>query len=114
MQAIMWNKDYQEDVEVYAITTQGDRFIALCYIPTLAGKQNGNGWVRVKMSRLVPYPYAEAYKTGMSKTERNKIKSMLKLSYAEWTCTDGSIFSHDKLEDAIAHQATLIKIEEEV
>lgn len=103
----MWHKDYNEDVEVYDFDMEHGN--ALCYVPTLAGNQNGNGWITCKLKRLVPYPHAEAYKSGMSKTERNKIKSMLTLTYAEWTCTDGAIYTHAHLEDAIQHQAHLLE-----
>lgn len=105
----MWHRDYKEDVEVYDFDMEHGN--ALCYVPTLAGNQNGNGWITCKVKRLIPYPHAEAYKGGMSKTERNKIKSMLTLTYAEWTCTDGRTFT--ELEEAIACQAQLMNKEDE-
>jgi hypothetical protein len=104
----MWHKDYKCDVEVYDIITNDNKSIyAICFIPVLAGQQNGQGWLTVKMNKLIPYPHAETYKTGMSKTEKNKIKSMLKLTYSEWTCTDGNVFND--VEEAICHQRKLIE-----
>ena len=105
----MWYKDKAQDVNVYHIDYE--KKIATCFSAATCQQQNGNGWFTVKLGKLVPYPYAEDYKTGMSKTERNKIKSMLTLTYAEWTCTDGSVYDHAHLEDAIQHQAQLIEEE---
>ena len=106
----MWHKDYKCDVEVYEFHTEANGSLtALCYIPTLGGQQNGQGWQKVKMSKLIPYPYAETYKTGMSITEKNKIRRMLKLTYAEWTCTDGTVIND--LEVAIEWQRKLIEKE---
>lgn len=59
------------------------------------------------MSKFIPYSHAETYKTGMSKTEKNKIKGMLKLTYSEWTCTDGNVFND--VEEAINYQRKLIE-----
>lgn len=103
----MWYKDKSIDVDVYYIDYE--KKIATCFSPLIYQQQNGNGWFTTKLSKLIPYPYAETYKTGMSKTEHNKIKSMLTLTWAEWTCTDGSVYDHAHLEDAIQHQAKLIK-----
>ena len=104
---VMWHKEYG-DVEVYDIKHIDGKDFAFCFVPTLAGQQNGQGWLKVKLSKLIPYPHAYVYKTGMSKTEKNKIKSMLTIQYAEWVCTDGTVYTHDKLEDAIQHQKELV------
>lgn len=106
----MWHKDYG-DVEVFDIKSEGNKLMAICYIPTFGGHKNSQGWTKIKVSKLIPYPHAEIYKTGRSKTEYNKIKSMLKLTYAEWTCTDGSVYDHRDLKKAIQHQAQLIEEE---
>lgn len=103
----MWYRDKAQDVEVYHIDPE--KKVALCFSAFVCQQQNGNGWFTVKLGKLVPYPYAENYKTGMSKTERNKIKSMLTLTYAEWTCTDGAVYDHVHIEDAIQHQAHLLE-----
>ena len=107
----MWYRDKAQDVEVYHIDPE--KKVALCFSASICQQQNGNGWFTVKLGKLVPYPYAEDYKTGMSKTQRNKIKSMLTLTYAEWTCTDGAIYDHAHIEDAIQHQAQLMNKEDE-
>ena len=35
-------------------------------------------------------------------------RSRLKLITAEWQCTDGTVFTHEHLEDAIAYEANLM------
>lgn len=107
----MWYKDRAHDVDVYHIDYE--KKTATCFSSFVCQQQNGNGWFTVKLGKLVPYPYAEDYKTDMSKTERNKIKSMLTLTYAEWTCTDGAVYDHGHIEDAIQHQAQLMNKEDE-
>ena len=86
---------------------------ALIYNPSIAGKQSGNGWEKVKLSTLIPIEYTEyidEYKKGfMSKTEKNKIKERLTLTKAEWTCTDGSIFN--SCEEAIIHEKEIMNKE---
>ena len=107
----MWYRDKGQDVDVYNIDYANKT--ATCFSALMCQQQNGNGWFTVRLGKLVPYPYAENYKTSMSKTQRNKIKSMLTLTYAEWTCTDGAVFTHAQIEDAIQHQAQLMEKEEE-
>lgn len=108
MNEIMWHKKKNEDVKVVAIEKRNNKNYALVYITSIATNQNGNGWFWVCMKDLIPYPQAEAYKPGgMSKTYKNKIKSHLNLSYAEWTCTDGSTYTD--IEEAIQHQEKLLK-----
>ena len=61
----------------------------------------------MKMSRLIPL---DLWINGefCSKTKKNKIKSRLKLISAEWQCTDGTVFTHEHLENAIRHEAELM------
>lgn len=104
----MYYRDANVDVEVYQFDMLNSK--ALIYNPQLAGAHQGNGWVQVKFSRLIPYPEAEIYKIeGMSKTKRNKAKSRLTLAYAEWVSSDGSIYDHNHLEDAIKHELELME-----
>ena len=69
----------------------------------------GNGWVRVKAARFVPLEYVDLAGTYLSKSEKNKIKSRLKLTSAVWTCTDGTDFTD--CEAAIVHERELFEIE---
>ena len=102
---------YKKDncmVEVYQFFENS----ALIFSPSLAGRCNGQGWARVKMSSLLPEEYADIYKKGFtSTTEKNKIKKRLTLSYAEWTCSDGKIFN--SCDDAIEHEREIM-IEEAI
>lgn len=83
---------------------------ALIFSPSTAGRQNGNGWEKVKIGQIIPLEYYNENKKGfMSKTERNKIKERLTLTYAEWTCTDGSIF--DNCDEAIAYEKKIMEKE---
>jgi len=86
---------------------------ALIFNPSIAGKQQGNGWDKVKVSTLIPIEYTEyidEHRKGfMSKTERNKIKERLVLTKAEWTCTDGTIF--DNCNEAIIHEKEIMNKE---
>lgn len=96
-----------ETVRVYGISVENCNSFATIFIPSLAGKQQGNGWQTVKMSALVPM---EFWVDGgfCSKTKKNKIKARLKLISAEWKCTDGTVFTHEHIEDAIKYEAKLM------
>lgn len=82
----MYFKDDNAIVNVY----QFFETTALIFSPSLAGRQNGNGWIKVKHNKLIPLEYYNSCedKTGfMSKTKKNKIKERLILTHAIWTCT---------------------------
>lgn len=83
---------------------------ALIFSPDIAGRQNGNGWEKVKLSQLIPLEYFDEHdKRFMSKTERNKIKERLTLTEAIWTCSDGIAFKD--FDKAILHERELIEQE---
>jgi hypothetical protein len=97
-----------ETVRVYGISTENGKTLATIYRPSVAGLGHpANGWQTVKITALVPPDFwmNDSYCT---KTKKNKIKSRLKLITAEWQCTDGTVFTHEHLEDAIQHEATLM------
>ena len=97
-----------ETVRVYGISTENGKTLATIYRPSVARLGHpANGWQTVKMTALVPPDFwmNDSYYT---KTKKNKIKSRLKLITAEWQCTDGTVFTHEHLEDAIQHEATLM------
>ena len=96
--------------EVHAIDV--DHGLALCYNTDLAHKCNGNGWEKVPLKQLIPESfYDSANKKYASKTERNEIKSHLKLVDAVWETTDGRRYTHAGLDAAIEHQRKLIEAE---
>lgn len=97
-----------ETVRVYAVSVDNNHSFATIYRPSIAGLGNpANGWETVKMASLIPLDFwvNDNYCT---KTTKNKIKSRLKLISAEWQCTDGSVYSHEFIEDAIAYEAKLM------
>lgn len=104
-------KSTGERVRVYAIHNDGpNRSVATVFVPSFAAKSKnaGNAWQTVQMSRLIPVDCwdGEAF---ISKNEKNKIKSRLKLISAEWECTDGTIYKHENLEEAIEYERALMK-----
>ena len=95
------------EVEVYHFFENNT---ALIFSPSLAGKQNGNGWSKVKLGQLIPLEYFNKETNGfMSKTERNKIKSRLALTRALWTCSDGENF--EDCDKAITHEKEVMEKE---
>ena len=84
---------------------------ALIFSPSTAGRQNGNGWEKVKMGQLIPEDYYDTHNnTFISESARAKIKKRLVLTQAKWTCTDGTIFND--CDRAIAYERELIEKEE--
>lgn len=96
-----------ETVRVYNFSTDGNMSLATIYVPSIAVKQHGNGWQTVKTSALVPLDFW-VDDCFCSKTKKNKIKSRLKLISAEWQCTDGTVYDHEHIEDAISHEAKIM------
>ena len=83
---------------------------ALIFSPSIAGRQNGNGWEKVKVGQLIPEDYYDTYNnTFISESVRTKIKKRLVLTYAKWTCTDGVIFND--CDKVIAHEHELMEKE---
>ena len=89
-----------------------DHGVALFYDPRIASCNGGNGWQKCPMKQLMPIGYVNKGEY-MSKTERNEIKSHLKLIDAIWQCEDGLCFTHNNLEGAIEHQKDLMKEDKE-
>ena len=97
-----------EVVRVYGVSVESNISFATIYRPSIAGLgQPTNGWQTVKMTALIP-PDFWMDDDFCSKTKKNKIKSRLKLISAEWQCTDGTVFTHEHIEDAIKHEAKLM------
>lgn len=104
---IMYDRKTGRRYEVYGIDV--DHKTALCYDSSQATRQNGAGWTKISIKPLIPEAYFDKVScTYMSKTERNEIKSNLKLVDAIWECTDGTRFTHEAIEHAIDHQRQLL------
>lgn len=105
---------YKKDnclVEVYHFFESAHCATALIFSPSMAGSC-GNGWMKVKLSQLVPKEYYDEHSQNfMSKTKKNKIKERLTLTHATWTCTDGIDF--ENCEEAIQHERELMETEKE-
>ncbi len=99
----MYDKKSTNVVEAVDFYSDGT---VLVYDPNLGARQNGNGWVTIKRNRLIPFDYAEKFISGMTKTEKNKIKDRIKLYYAEWQTTDGEVFKN--IDDAISHESCIM------
>ena len=104
----MFYKNRKNEIEVYAFFENGK---ALIFDGEKAHKQNGNGWERVNISNLIPLDQVLIDK-WCSKSEKNKIKSKLRLVDATWETTDGKLFNHTDLENAIVWQKNLMENEE--
>ena len=102
----MYDKKSTNVVEAVDFYSDGT---VLVYDPNLGARQNGNGWITIKRNRLIPVDYAEMFISGMSKTEKNKIKERLILTNAWWKTTDGKVF--DNLDNAIEHEKNLMESE---
>ena len=91
-----------EIVRVYniGISAEGQKSFATIWRPSQ------NMFETVQMKILVPLDYSFNNGDLASKSEKNKIKEKLTLSYAEWTCTDGTVFNN--CNDAIEYQRKLL------
>lgn len=109
---IMYHRKNGKRYEVYDYITEGHTY-AICYDTDQAGRC-GQGWCKMRLKDLVPEAHANKT-TGQfeSKTERNKIKSKLTLVAATWRCTDGTLFDHSMIDDAIEYQKRLMESESE-
>ena len=105
----MYQRKSGKKLEVYNYFSDSSHTWAICFDPEFASRNNGQGWVRVKLTELVPEQHVNMdTKQFMSKTERNRIKSQLKLHSAIWECTDGEQFENHRLDEAIEHQRELM------
>lgn len=73
--------------------------------------QCNNGWMKIKVSRLVPNEYPLNSKHHTSKTQKNKAKSRMHLEDATWKTSDGQLWKHENIDDAIAHELELMNEE---
>lgn len=102
----MYDKKSTNVVEAVDFYSDGT---VLVYDPNLGARQNGNGWITINRKRLIPADYAEMFISGMSKTEKNKIKDRLTLYYAEWMTSDGEVYKDIDL--ALNHEKQLMESE---
>lgn len=70
-----------------------------------------SGWMKVKVGRLVPVEYPLNSKNYVSKTQKNNAKSRMHLEDATWKTSDGLLWEHKNIDDAIAHELELMNEE---
>ena len=88
--------------------------VALCFNSNVAKKNNGVGWVQIRLNNLIPEKYFNPSKgCYMSIHERNRAKKHLSLLDATWQTEDGRKYPHSMIEEAIAHQLDLLKDSDE-
>ena len=73
--------------------------------------KSDQGWVKVKVNKLVPMEFELHNSTTTSQTTKNKAKKRMHLEDATWKTSDGKLWSHDIIEDAIAHEIELMNEE---
>lgn len=108
---------YKKDntfVEVYHFFTKDSKPMALIFSPIMAQGRQGNGWIEVRPSQLIPEEYYNHFsvKNFMSKAERKEIKKRLSSTSTVWTCSDNVSFSN--IEDAIIHEKKIVEKEEKL
>ena len=69
------------------------------------------GWMKVKVSRLVPVDYPLHNNKFTSKTQKHRAKGRMHLEEATWKTSDGLLWEHKNLEEAIAHEIALMEAE---
>ena len=73
--------------------------VALCFDANVAKKNNGVGWVSIKLKDLIPEKYFNPSKgCFMSISERNRAKKHLTLLDATWQSEDGRKFPHSMID----------------
>lgn len=95
-------------VQVYRFLEDGN---ALIFDPDQYASKN-QGLIKVSWRRLIPKEYPVDCNMP-SKSKRNKAKARMKLIEAIWETTDGVRFKHEEIEDAIAHELSLMNIEQQ-
>lgn len=93
-------------VKVYDITNG----VATIFNPEMYIKNN-NGWDQVALKRLVPMEYPVNNDTYITQTTKNKAKKRMHLEDAVWKTSDGELWKHENIDDAIAHEIELMEKE---
>jgi hypothetical protein len=106
----MFDKGLNEDVTVYNFSE--DMNTAIIWSSSQAARNNGNGWIKRARKYIIPYPYAENFKKGItSKTQLNKIKAKIKIQYAIYETTDGATWTD--WNKAVEHQKEIDNYEDD-
>lgn len=109
----MYSKQNKNNVRVYSFEAVGGKPMALIFNPNAINPNSNNPWSYVKVSSLVPLEFADMVKNNVSnsKTKRNKAKGRMQLIEATWQTSDGYLWDHKVIDDAIAHELELMEKE---
>ena len=66
------------------------------------------GWQKIKVSKLVPMEFELHNTNVISQTTKNKAKKRMHLEDAVWKTSDGELWKHENIDDAIAHELELM------
>jgi hypothetical protein len=107
----MYSKNSKSNVRVYSFLVVDNKAMAMIFNPNALP----NPWSYVKVNNLVPLEYTSAIQGDayISKTKRNRAKGRMKILDATWQTSDGQTWSHENIEDAIAHELELMEKEKE-
>lgn len=95
----MRKKKTGEDIQVFGFVVDGGSTKAICWDPSLAGRQNGSGFIMMKLNQIIPKNYCNQQGKFISPSsierERKKIGNQeVKLVRAAFQTADGKIFSN--------------------
>ena len=76
--------------------------------------KDNQGWMKVKVNKLVPMDFELYNKDMPSATKQNKAKKRMKIESAVWLTSDGKRWPHEDLELAIAYEINLMEAEKDV
>ena len=109
----MYSKKNKNNVRVYSFATVDGAPMALIFNPNAINPNSNNPWSYVKVSSLVPLEFADMVKNNVSnsKTKRNKAKGRMQIIDATWQTSDGELWKHENIDDAIAHELELMEKE---
>lgn len=112
----MFSKKENEVVRVYDISPSRineSYSVATIFIPSKLTVNYDVCWKTVKMTTLIPIEFKDAYLQQLptSKTQKNKAKQRMQLVDATWKTSDGIMWEHKNIEDAIVHELELMEKE---
>lgn len=98
-------------VDVYSIKHKDGKMIAIVF-DLIKYRDTNNGWDKIPLKKLVPMDTPSRNEIP-SKNRINKIKRRLKIESAIWKTSDGQLFTHDHIDDAIKHEEMIMEQEKE-
>lgn len=98
-------------VDVYGFRNNKAGKLVAVVFDLVKYRDYGSGWDQILLKNLVPIdvPSREDITT---KTEVNRIKARLKIHTATWQATDGKLFDHKNMDEAIEYERQPMKQEE--